>query len=80
MLAEVLAHVRHSPAVASIAIFAVLCTACCLFVKRKNSRPRLLPHAPFAGLQGGIGSIEEARLRFLTHAAEMLQEGYRMVS
>ncbi|KAI9878965.1 MAG: hypothetical protein M1830_010019 [Pleopsidium flavum] len=48
--------------------------------RHTNGSPRLLPGVSFVGLDGGKRSIADARLRFRTHSAAMLEEGYKMTN
>lgn len=43
------------------------------------TRPKLIPTVPFVGSTDGERSLRKARMRFRTHGADMLQEGYNMV-
>lgn len=64
-------------ALAAFAIFIVI--AAIYQVARSLKKPKLLAGAPYAGLDGGKRSLEEARIRYLSHGGEMIQEGYDMV-
>ena len=62
------------------ALVAVFCLAAVIYHIRKSlSKPKLLAGAPYAGLNGGKRTLEEARQHFLSHGGEMIQEGYDMV-
>ncbi len=50
------------------------------FIRQLLSKPRLLPGAPYVGLDGGRRTLAEARQRFLAHGGELIQEGYDMVT
>lgn len=62
--------------------FCVLFSVCSIiyFLKKSLSKPKLFQGAPYAGLDGGRRTLDEARQRFLAHGGDMIQEGYDMVN
>lgn len=44
---------------------------------RRFSSPKIIPGIPYVGLDEGKRSLQDARTHFLSHASEMLLEGYR---
>lgn len=41
--------------------------------------PRLLPGAPFVGLNGGKSSKQDATHRYILNSSSLLEEGYKLV-
>ena len=78
MLTEIILSFSQIPVSAYIVVASIFC-ACQYAIRQRPKSPRLIPDIPFAGLEEGQRSLKEAKQRFVTHGAEMLQDGYRMV-